>query len=192
MGTKEEFNQGVTQACQTRNTIQALIARLPQAEAEERLALEKSLAPAVTSYQNQVRRLREVNALEAPALTVREVNRRDRELGILTTDLALIENGMKTKQLDMQFLSSPQDQLALERLDDAVHSVLQASQTTYTVLRDDNRYLNQIHNRLDWETSSLSALTKRTQSLTEATSEKCLGYVIIGLIVLLVLQVVLL
>jgi len=192
MGTKEEFNSEVTQACQTRNTLQGLLARLPQAEDEERLILEKSLGPALVSYQHQVRRLKEMQETEASALTVREVNRREREVGILATDLALIENGLKTKQVEMQQIASPQELLALERLEDAVHGVLQASQTTYQVLRDDNRYLTQIHNRLEWETTELHSLTKRAQSLTEATSEKCLGYVIIGLVILLVLQLILL
>lgn len=192
MGTKEEFNSEVTQACQTRNALQGLLARLPQAEDEERLVLEKSLGPALASYQHQVRRLQELQTAEAPNLTVREVNRREKEVGILATDLALIENGLKTKQIEMHQIASPQELLALERLGDAVHGVLQASQTTYQVLRDDNRYLTQIHNRLDWETTELQSLTKRAQSLTEATSEKCLGYVIIGLVVLLVLQLILL
>ena len=192
MGTKEEFNLGVSQACQTRNTLQGLFARLPQVEDEERLVLEKSLESALASYQRQVGKLKEMQEAEVSTLTVREVNRREREVGILLTDLTLIENGLKTKQLEMHQISSPQELVALEDLGDAVHAVLQASQTTYQVLRDDNRYLTQIHNRLEWETSELSSLTKRAQSLTEATSEKCLGYVIIGLVVLLVLQLILL
>lgn len=192
MEAKEKFNSEVNQACQTRNALQGYLARLPHAEAEERLVLEKAFSCSLDSYQNQVRRLKKMHEEEAPALTVREVNRREREMGILTTDLALIENGIKTKQPEMHQLSSPDELLSLERLEDAVHGVLQASQATHQVLKDDNRYLTQIHNRLDWEASELSSLTKRAQSLSEATSEKCLGYVIIGLVVLLVLQLILL
>ena len=192
MGSKEEFNASVSQACQTRNTLQSLLVRLPQAEKEERLILENSIAPAFTSYKNQVRRLEEIAEGERQAVTARESSRREKEVSILKTDLSLIENGLKTKQLQMHAIQSPQELLDIERLGDSVHNLLLSTQATYDILRDDNRYLTQIKHRTDWEAVELSALTRKAQTLTDATSEKCMVYVIIALAVFLVLQLVLL